>query len=215
MRRITVVACGVLVLFLSVGRANASWGTLFYSEPCKTTPECSLTPEEKRVRAFWCEYHEAMKKYCEQHGAVDWVEFFKGPGSHINTGANGSRAVPGSEPSRTEPAKTTIDWQTCVEQLRQFYGQFCKVLEESCLTLEEKRLRAFWREYTEALKKYCTQQDQSNTCGPGGSCGRINYAPVFVSPVMQWAAPSCPMQGPPVNTMGAMPGGYSPGPHPY
>jgi hypothetical protein len=39
--------------------------------------------------------------------------------------------------------------------------------------------------------------------GAGGCCGRINYAPVFVSPNMQWAAPNNCMGGPPVG-----PGGY-------
>ncbi|GIW80502.1 MAG: hypothetical protein KatS3mg105_2309 [Gemmatales bacterium] len=80
-----------------------------------------------------------------------------------------------------------------------------------CLTPEEKRLQHFWHDYYNALKKYYDLLDnidwvayyknhgyQINTgCGgPGGAC-RINYAPVFVSPTMQWAVPNSCMSGPP------------------
>ena len=37
--------------------------------------------------------------------------------------------------------------------------------------------------------------------GAGGACGapcRVNYAPVFVSPTMQWAVPTTAMGGPPM-----------------
>jgi hypothetical protein len=34
--------------------------------------------------------------------------------------------------------------------------------------------------------------------GGGGCCPRINYAPVFVSPTMQWAVPNSCSGGPPV-----------------
>src|SRR3954454_6757785 len=69
-----------------------------------------------------------------------------------------------------------------------------------CLTPEEERLQKFWHDYYHALKSYYADLDhidwvayyknhgyQINCSGPGG-CGRINYAPVFVSPTMQWAA---------------------------
>ena len=39
-------------------------------------------------------------------------------------------------------------------------------------------------------------QINSGCVGPGG-CPRINYAPVFVSPVMQWAVPNSCLSGPP------------------
>ena len=78
-----------------------------------------------------------------------------------------------------------------------------------CLTPEEERLQKFWHDYYDALKNYYCALDsidwvayyknhgyQINNCGPNGCCGRINYAPVFVSPTMQWAAPSQPMCGP-------------------
>ena len=43
--------------------------------------------------------------------------------------------------------------------------------------------------------------------GPGGSSnGRVNYAPVFVSPGLQWAVPNGAVGGPPVS--GGMPAGY-------
>jgi hypothetical protein len=55
-------------------------------------------------------------------------------------------------------------------------------------------------------------------CGPGGSPSRIQFAPVFVSPQMQWAVPGpmlsgAPM-GPAVPPMHAFPN-YGPGPGMY
>jgi hypothetical protein len=83
-----------------------------------------------------------------------------------------------------------------------------------CLTPEEVRLQKFWHDYYHALGKYYKALDhidwvayyknhgyQINAgCGggPGGCCGRINYAPVFVSPTMQWAVPNTCLSGPPV-----------------
>lgn len=79
-----------------------------------------------------------------------------------------------------------------------------------CMTCEEERLQRFWHDYYDALKNYYCALDkidwvayyknhgyQINTgmggyggpCGGGGGCQRINYAPVFVSPTMQWAIP--------------------------
>jgi hypothetical protein len=87
--------------------------------------------------------------------------------------------------------------------------------KNKCLTPEEERLQRFWHDYYHALKCYYGSLDkidwvayyknhgyQINTgpygmgaCGQGG-CPRVNYAPVFVSPTMQWAVPnSCIGQG--------------------
>ena len=87
-----------------------------------------------------------------------------------------------------------------------------------CTTCEEERLQHFWHDYYHALMKYYCALDhidwvayyknhgyQINAGCGGGGCGqRINYAPVFVSPSMQWAIPNNCIQGPP-----AM-GGYCP-----
>jgi len=80
-----------------------------------------------------------------------------------------------------------------------------------CLTPEEERLQKFWHDYYDALQCFYKSLDkidwvayyknhgyQINAggaggagCGPGGAgCGRINYAPVFVSPTLQWAVPA-------------------------
>jgi hypothetical protein len=85
-----------------------------------------------------------------------------------------------------------------------------------CKTCEELRLEHFWHDYYDALRRYYCALDHidwvayyknhgyqingacANSCGPNGSCPRINYAPVFVSPTMQWAVPCAPMGGPPV-----------------
>jgi hypothetical protein len=87
-----------------------------------------------------------------------------------------------------------------------------------CLTPEEERLQKFWHDYYHALKEYYAALDhidwvayyknhgyQINCGGPGGCSQRINYAPVFVSPSMQWAIPNSCIQGPPSGG-----GGYCP-----
>ncbi len=139
MKRIALIACTLLVLFLGSNRASASWGQLCYSgyQPWwnifAKRYKC-LTPEEERLQKFWHDYYHALKCYYCALDAIDWVAYYKNHGYQINT------------------------------------------------------------------------------CGPGGSCGRINYAPVFVSPTMQWAAPSVPMSAPPVNAACAFPGGGFPPP---
>src|SRR5215472_5206051 len=83
-----------------------------------------------------------------------------------------------------------------------------------CMTCEEERLQHFWHDYYDALKHYYGALDHidwvayyknhgyqiNGGCGYGGNgcCPRINYAPVFVSPTMQWAVPNTCLSGPPV-----------------
>ena len=85
-----------------------------------------------------------------------------------------------------------------------------------CLSPEEERLQKFWHDYYHALKCYYASLDkidwvayyknhgyQINAgCGGPGSCGRINYAPVFVSPTMQWAVPNSCLNGAPAGPCG-------------
>lgn len=80
-----------------------------------------------------------------------------------------------------------------------------------CLTPEEERLQRFWHDYYNALKSYYDALDNIDwvayyknhgyqiNCGYGPNCGpsRIHYAPVFVSPTMQWAVPNSCLSGPP------------------
>lgn len=98
-----------------------------------------------------------------------------------------------------------------------WYNVFAK--RNKCLTPEEERLQKFWHDYYHALKNYYAALDNVDwvayyknhgyqiNCGYGmGGCGqRINYAPVFVSPTMQWAVPNSCITGP-----GGMGGGYCP-----
>jgi len=92
-----------------------------------------------------------------------------------------------------------------------------------CMSPEEERLQKFWHDYYDALQHYYGAVDhidwvayyknhgyQINTgCGGPGCCQRINYAPVFVSPTMQWAVPNTCLSGPPCGPgYGPMPGGY-------
>ncbi len=95
-----------------------------------------------------------------------------------------------------------------------------------CMSPEEERLQKFWHDYYHALQGYYCDLDhidwvayyknhgyQINAgCGSGGGpgcCQRINYAPVFVSPSMQWAVPNSCLGGPPCAPVG--PGMYGPG----
>jgi hypothetical protein len=119
----------------------------------------------------------------------------------------------------------------------------CFAHRSKCLTCEEERLQRFWHDYYDALKNYYCALDHIDwvayyknhgyqingaCCGAGGAggqgcCPRINYAPVFVSPTMQWAVPNTCMSGPPTGPacgpggcaggpmMGGMPGGMAGG----
>jgi hypothetical protein len=73
-----------------------------------------------------------------------------------------------------------------------------------CMSPEEERLQKFWHDYYHAMKEYYASLDHidwvayyknhgymiNGGCGGNGCCNRINYAPVFVSPMMQWAMPT-------------------------
>lgn len=91
-----------------------------------------------------------------------------------------------------------------------------------CLTPEEQRLQHFWHDYYDALKNYYGHLDHldwvayyknhgyqiNGGCGGSGAGCRINYAPVFVSPQMQWAVPSTALNGPPASGPYAPMGGH-------
>ena len=85
-----------------------------------------------------------------------------------------------------------------------------------CMSAEEERLQRFWHDYYHALKCYYGALDnidwvayyknhgyQINAncgyggCGPYGGAQRIQFAPVFVSPTMQWAVPNGCLTGAP------------------
>jgi hypothetical protein len=82
-----------------------------------------------------------------------------------------------------------------------------------CMSAEEERLQRFWHDYYDALRRYYSSLDhidwvayyknhgyQINTgpaYGPYGGSQRVQFAPVFVSPTMQWAVPNSCLSGPP------------------
>jgi hypothetical protein len=91
-----------------------------------------------------------------------------------------------------------------------------------CMTPEEERLQKFWHDYYHAMKEYYAALDHidwvayyknhgyqiNGGCYGGSGCGqRINYAPVFVSPTMQWAIPNGCVTGP-TSPGYCAPGGY-------
>ena len=123
----------------------------------------------------------------------------------------------------------------------------CAIGHRKCKTCEERRLEHFWHDYYDSLRKYYKALEHvdwvayyknhgyqiNGGCGygPGGNCcggaQRIQFAPVFVSPTMNWAVPNSPVCGPPaqppippVSMYGGMPpmpgpGGFGPMPMPY
>jgi hypothetical protein len=86
------------------------------------------------------------------------------------------------------------------------------------LSCEEERLQRFWHDYYDALSRYYAALDHIDwvayyknhgyqinaACGGPGGCQRIQFAPVFVSPQMQWAVPNGCLQGPPACPPGGM-----------
>jgi len=77
------------------------------------------------------------------------------------------------------------------------------------LTSEEERLQKFWHDYYDSVRRYYAQLDGVDwneyyknrgykVSGTGPGCPecqgakRIPFAPVFVSPSLQWAAPGSP-----------------------
>jgi hypothetical protein len=99
-----------------------------------------------------------------------------------------------------------------------------------CMSPEEERLQRFWHDYYNAMKVYYDHLDNIDwvayyknhgyqiNAGVGGGCGgqgnqRVMFAPVFVSPSMQWAVPNgCSTGSCPSPVMGAPMGGPMPGP---
>jgi hypothetical protein len=80
------------------------------------------------------------------------------------------------------------------------------------MSVEEERLQRFWHDYYDSMRRYYGMLDridwvayyknhgyQINTggCGPGGGSGRVQFAPVFVSPQMNWAVPNSQLSGAP------------------
>jgi hypothetical protein len=108
--------------------------------------------------------------------------------------------------------RAQASWQTLTYSGYQpWWNVFAK--RYKCLTPEEERLQKFWHDYYDALKNYYGALDhidwvayyknhgyQINAGCNGPGCGRINYAPVFVSPTMQWAVPGGTL-GPPGGPM--------------
>jgi len=96
-----------------------------------------------------------------------------------------------------------------------------------CMSPEEERLQKFWHDYYHAMKEYYCSLDHidwvayyknhgymiNGGCGGNGCCNRINYAPVFVSPMMQWAMPTSCIGGLQCQqgACGYPGGGYGPG----
>ena len=123
-----------------------------------------------------------------------------------------------------QASKANAGWsEWCYSGYQPWWNIFAK--RYKCLTPEEERLQKFWHDYYDAMKNYYSALDKIDwvayyknhgyqingaACGPYGG-GRINYAPVFVSPGLQWAVPQAPMQGPPSPVYGGqmMPASYS------
>jgi hypothetical protein len=91
-----------------------------------------------------------------------------------------------------------------------------------CMSPEEERLQKFWHDYYHAMKEYYASLDHidwvayyknhgymiNGGCGGNGCCNRVNYAPVFVSPMMQWAMPTACIGGQQCQQGCGYPGAY-------
>ncbi len=120
----------------------------------------------------------------------------------------------------------------CYSGYQPWWNIFAK--RYKCLTPEEERLQKFWHDYYDAMAHYYCALDSIDwvayyknhgyqlNAGCGGPCGpgRVNYAPVFVNPSMQWAVPNgcaggpagMPMCAPQTLPAGGFPGAGMPGP---
>ncbi len=83
------------------------------------------------------------------------------------------------------------------------------------MSIEEERLQRFWHDYYDSLRRYYGMMDRidwvayyknhgyqinggcGGSCGPNGGSNRVQFAPVFVSPQMQWAVPNTQLSGAP------------------
>jgi hypothetical protein len=83
------------------------------------------------------------------------------------------------------------------------------------MSAEEERLQRFWHDYYDSLRRYYGMLDRIDWvayyknhgyqinqgcgmgCGPNGGSGRVQFAPVFVSPQMNWAVPNSQLSGAP------------------
>lgn len=100
------------------------------------------------------------------------------------------------------------------------------------MSVEEERLQRFWHDYYDAMRRYYGMLDnidwvayyknhgyQINAgfggCGPCGGTQRVQYAPVFVSPSMQWAVPNGMLSGPPAGAPMPPPGAFGMGGFPH
>jgi len=115
----------------------------------------------------------------------------------------GFGVLAGSQTSRA-------DWGTLHYGGYQPRWAFWTRFNKSHCTTEEERWLKFWHDYYDALEHYYGRLAHidwvtyykfhgyqinggaAGMCGPYGYCGRPQYAPVFVSPTMQWAVPSTP-----------------------
>jgi len=116
-------------------------------------------------------------------------------------------------------------WNSCCYGGYQPWWNICAKRTPG-LSCEEERLQRFWHDYYDALSRYYAALDRIDwvayyknhgyqinaACGGPGGCQRIQFAPVFVSPQMQWAVPNSCLQGPGASMPGAsMPGACMPG----
>lgn len=124
------------------------------------------------------------------------------------------------------------DWGSChYGGYQPWWNIFAK--RNPYMSCEEERLQRFWHDYYDALRRYYGMLDridwvayyknhgyQINTgCyggGGNGMCGgptRVQFAPVFVSPTMQWAVPNSSLSGAPGGPGGAPMHAFQPFPN--
>lgn len=109
-------------------------------------------------------------------------------------------------------AESQADWQSLhYGGYQPWWNIFAK--RNRYQSAEEERLQRFWHDYYDALRRYYGSLDnidwvayyknhgyQINNGMGGPGCGgpnqRVQFAPVVVSPTMQWAIPNQAIGGP-------------------
>ena len=102
-------------------------------------------------------------------------------------------------------------WGTCYGGYQPWWNIFAH--RNRHMSLEEQRLQRFWHDYYDALQRYYGSLDnidwvayyKNHGYQINAACGgtqRVQFAPVFVSPQMQWAVPNGCLTGAPSGPAG-------------
>ena len=117
MKKFACLLVALLGLCISADHARADWGSAHYGgyQPwwnifAKRNPYMSI--EEERLKRFWHDYYDALRRYYGMLDRIDWVAYYKNHGYQINTGAGGGGPNGGSGRVQFAPVfvSPTMNW---------------------------------------------------------------------------------------------------------